>query len=54
MGFVKKQTFCVVISIHGERELIEGLPGDGERMERPLKQQLACGLQGSIRHAAGP
>ena len=37
MGFVKKQTFCVVISIHGERELIEGLPGDGERMERRME-----------------
>lgn len=37
MGFEKKQTFCVVIGIHGERELIEGLPGDGERMERTME-----------------
>ena len=50
MGFVKKQTFCVVISIHGERELIEGLPGDGERMERRIE---AASLLAAYKEAFG-
>ena len=37
MAFEKKQTFCVVIGSNGEREVIEGLPEDGERMERTLE-----------------
>ena len=37
MGFEAKQTFCVVVGSRGEREVIEGLPGDGERMERRME-----------------
>jgi hypothetical protein len=36
MAFEKKRAFCVVVGRNGDRAVIEGLPEDGERMERPL------------------
>ena len=37
MVFEKKQAFCVVVGRNGDRSVIEGLPEDGERMERHLE-----------------
>ena len=50
MGSEKKQTFCVVVGSRGEREVLEGLPGDGERMERRIE---AASLLAAYKEAFG-
>jgi hypothetical protein len=50
MGFEKKQTFCVVVGSRGEREVLEGLPGDDERVDRTVE---ATSLLAAYKEAFG-